>query len=154
MFHDMGVACDEATVGALTEATAAYLARAMPAGEYHGWCAEPEDEPGHVVGGAGVQLRPIVPRPGPGGVVATAPQALVLNVYTEPGWRRRGVAGRLVRAVLAWAEARGVSGVVLHASADGRALYERLGFGPTNEMRFGGAPVGLNPGARGRGSQT
>jgi len=26
--------------------------------------------------------------------------------------------------------------VVLHASQDGRALYERLGFSPTNEMRL------------------
>lgn len=151
MFRDMGTVRDQGTFDALVEATADYLARAMPAGEYHGWCAEPADAPGHVIAGAGVQVRPIVPRPGPAGGVHTAPQALVLNVYTEPGWRRRGVAERLMRAVLAWAEARGVSGVVLHASADGRALYERLGFGPTNEMRLGGAPLGLNPGARGAG---
>jgi predicted N-acetyltransferase YhbS len=41
-----------------------------------------------------------------------------------------------VRAAVAWAAERGASGVVLHASADGRALYERLGFEATNEMRY------------------
>jgi hypothetical protein len=34
--------------------------------------------------------------------------------------------------------ARGIRRVVLHASADGRRLYERIGFVPTNEMRLEG----------------
>jgi predicted GNAT family acetyltransferase len=68
--------------------------------------------------------------------VRGAEQAVLLNVYTQPAWRRRGIAERLVREVLAWAAARGVSSVVLHASAAGRRLYERLGFAATNEMIF------------------
>jgi hypothetical protein len=32
--------------------------------------------------------------------------------------------------------ARGVGRIVLHASAEGRRLYERLGFVQTNEMRL------------------
>ena len=141
MFRDMGRTAGADAEAALAEATASYLAEALPAGEYAGWLAVAPD--GAVVGGAGVQLRPIVPRPGPGGAVLTAPQALLLNVYTEPAWRRRGIAERLVRAALAWADARGASGVVLHASDAGRALYERLGFRPTNEMAYHGAPVAL-----------
>jgi hypothetical protein len=31
---------------------------------------------------------------------------------------------------------RKVTRIVLHASDDGRRLYERLGFVPTNEMRL------------------
>ena len=138
MFRDMGRLAADDPGDALAGATAGYLADAMPAGLYVGWLAEAD---GRVVGGAGVQLRPLVPRPAPGGGVLTAPQALLLNVYTEPAWRRRGVAEALVRRALDWADARGVSGVVLHASDAGRALYERLGFRPTNEMAFHGAPV-------------
>jgi hypothetical protein len=31
---------------------------------------------------------------------------------------------------------RNISRIVLHASYDGRRLYQRLGFVPTNEMRL------------------
>jgi ribosomal protein S18 acetylase RimI-like enzyme len=64
------------------------------------------------------------------------PEAIVLNVYVEPAWRLRGVAEALMRAVLDALTERGIGHVVLHASDDGRRLYERLGFVPTNEMRL------------------
>lgn len=141
MFRDMGMVPDDAAFAALADATAGYLAQAIPDGGYAGWLALAAD--GAVVAGAGAHVRPIIPRPGLGGVVLTAPQALLVNVYTEPAWRRRGIAERLVRAALAWADDRGLSGVVLHASDAGRALYARLGFRPTNEMAYHGAPVAL-----------
>ena len=68
-------------------------------------------------------------------------QGLVLNVYTEPAWRRRGLGERLLRHLLAWAESRALASLVLHASPDARPLYERLGFVATgNEMRHAGPP--------------
>ncbi|HXS23112.1 MAG TPA: GNAT family N-acetyltransferase, partial [Gemmatimonadales bacterium] len=57
-------------------------------------------------------------------------------VYTEQAWRRRGVAGLLMREILRFTTQRGIDNVVLHASAEGRTLYEKLGFKQTNEMRF------------------
>jgi GNAT superfamily N-acetyltransferase len=62
--------------------------------------------------------------------------ALVVNVFTEPAWRRRGIAELLMRRLLAWAREERLDRVVLHASAEGRPLYERLGFVSTNEMRL------------------
>jgi GNAT superfamily N-acetyltransferase len=63
---------------------------------------------------------------------------LVLNVYVEPHWRRRGLARRLMQEILEWAPTAGVARLVLHASREGRPLYEALGFTATNEMRYGG----------------
>jgi ribosomal protein S18 acetylase RimI-like enzyme len=40
----------------------------------------------------------------------------------------------LMRSVLTALAERKVRRIVLHASDDGRRLYERLGFVPTNEM--------------------
>ena len=40
--------------------------------------------------------------------------------------------------VLRWAEEERLDRLVLHASDQGRALYERLGFVATNEMRYRG----------------
>jgi hypothetical protein len=38
--------------------------------------------------------------------------------------------------VLDWARRESLDTLVLHASDDGRALYEKLGFVQTNEMRY------------------
>lgn len=70
--------------------------------------------------------------------MAEGRHAIVLNVYTEPAWRRRGLAELLMRRVLAWAREERLDRLVLHASQEGRRLYERLGFVATNEMRFTG----------------
>jgi GNAT superfamily N-acetyltransferase len=141
MFQDMGRlppgAFEELAAGARS-----YLAEALAGGEYVGWLASPADEPEMIVAGAGVQLRRALPHPVelPSGRVAVAAgrHAIVLNVYTEPAWRRRGVAELLMHEVLAWAREQRLDRLVLHASDDGRRLYERLGFVATNEMRFAG----------------
>ena len=61
---------------------------------------------------------------------------MILNVYTEPEFRRQGVARKVMQAILEWIKARGLHSVNLHASPEGRHLYETLGFEPTNEMRL------------------
>lgn len=66
----------------------------------------------------------------------------MLHIFTEPAWRRRGLAELLMRHVLEWARNQRLDRLVLHASAEGRALYERLGFVATNEMRFSGSLIG------------
>ena len=48
MFSDMGRTTPE-MVESLEAATRAYLRLALPAGEYVGWLASPEDEPDHIV---------------------------------------------------------------------------------------------------------
>jgi ribosomal protein S18 acetylase RimI-like enzyme len=134
MFRDMGRLAREAEP-ALVRATADYLRDALPGGEYLGWVAETMSSSPQAVGGAGVQLRPILPRPRSGaGGIELGPEAIILNVYVEPAWRRRGVGEALMRSVLGTLAERSISRIVLHASDDGRRLYERLGFVPTNEM--------------------
>jgi ribosomal protein S18 acetylase RimI-like enzyme len=136
MFRDMGQLASHQE-GTLETATVSYLREALPRGEYLAWVAEDDGTPPAVIGGAGVQLRTILPRPRPGSDdLELGPEAIVLNVYVEPAWRRRGVAEALMRALLNALAARGIRRIVLHASAEGRRLYERLGFEPTNEMRL------------------
>lgn len=123
----------------LVEASRAYFARAIPEGRYVAWVAEAHDGGGEVIGGAGVQVRELLPRPTPGGGgLLRGPQGLILNVYTERAWRRRGVAEALMRELLRWCRANGIESIVLHASDDGRPLYQKLRFVPTNEMRYQG----------------
>ena len=141
MFLDMGSAT-QAVVERLTSDTEAYLRQAIPSGEYVGWLASLTSRPADPVAGAGVQVRRVLPfprrRPDGRADVAHGLQAVVLNVYTEPAFRHRGLARRLMQEVLAWAKTARIESLVLHAAPDGRALYEELGFAATNEMRFMG----------------
>jgi len=138
MFRDMGQLPDGLR-GTLVEAARAYFVRAIADGSYIAWVAELDDQLREIVGGAGLQLRELLPRPHAASArLMRGPQGLIVNVYTEPAWRRRGVADALMRDLLRWCRANGVESLVLHASDDGRALYEKLGFVPTNEMRYVG----------------
>ena len=138
MFRDMGSLTDE-LYPELVDATRAWMERGIPAGEYVAWLASPagSDE---VVAGAGVHLRPLIPRPRDRSGIERGPQGLIVNVFTERAWRRRGIAELLMRAVMEWTRANGITSLVLHASAEGRHLYERLGFEQTNEMKHVGSP--------------
>ena len=128
MFRDMRV-LDERDAEPLRVASLAYLRNALPNGAYRGWVAE---HAGRVVAGGGLIPQPGVPRPEN---VHGGEEAYLLNVYTEPSHRRRGLARRLMDEMLAWCRERGVARVVLHASEDGVPLYRSLGFEPkTNEM--------------------
>jgi GNAT superfamily N-acetyltransferase len=138
MFRDMGELPDGLR-DTLVEAARAYFTQAIADGRYVGWVAELEDQSGAIVAGAGLQLRELLPRPDRAGErLVRGPQGLVLNVYTERAWRRGGVADALMRELLQWCRGNGIESVVLHASDEGRPLYEKLGFTPTNEMRYDG----------------
>lgn len=127
MFRDMGAPPE--TEAAIEAATAAQVALLLTAGEYVGWLAEAD---GAVVAGVGVLMHPRLPRhENPAG----RPEAYLLNVYTEPAYRREGLATRLIEQVFDWCRAHDIPRVALHASDEGRSVYEQLGFKPTNEMR-------------------
>ena len=137
MFRDMGRLASEAVAERLRAAAEPELEAWVAGGSYVGWLAEPDGRAGEVVGGAGLQIRPLLPRPSRDGrEVLPGPEGYVLNVFVERAWRRRGVAALLMRHVLAYARERGLRTVTLHASDEGRPLYEKLGFGPTNELRL------------------
>ena len=87
---------------------------------------------GRVVSGGGLIVYEWMAHP-------TSPdprRAYIANVYTEPGYRRRGIARRIMDAILDWCRSEGLKTVWLHASPSGRPLYESQGFEPTNEMRI------------------
>src|SRR5262245_43466693 len=90
IFRDMGRLAPHLEA-AMERATAAYLREVFPRGDYLAWIAEDDGTAPATVGGAAVQLRPILPRPEPNGL-DLGPEAIVLNVYVEPQWRRRGIA--------------------------------------------------------------
>ena len=139
MFRDMESAPVE-LYEALRVSTAERLREMFAEGRYVGWLAAPADEPRHAVAGVGVHKRQVQPFPrtrDDGRVEITqGRQALVVNVYTEPEFRRKGLARQLMDALMEWASSAGVDALILHAAPNGRPLYESLGFKQTNEMHY------------------
>jgi GNAT superfamily N-acetyltransferase len=134
MFRDMGE-LTELTEQPLTRASESFFRATVASGEYLAWLALTPGTSERVVAGAGLWLRPMIPRPFAHGV-AQAVEGLIVNVYTETEWRRHGLAALLMRRVLDYTREHQIVRVLLHASTDGRALYESLGFVPTSEMRL------------------
>ena len=136
MFREMGDITD-ADVEPLVRATAAWLAQAVPTAEYVGWMAIASESRSEIVGGAGMQLRSLMPRPNSmGRGLLLGQQGLIVNVFVAHAWRRQGIARALTEAALIWGRQAGLASIVLHASSAGRPLYDALGFVPSNEMRY------------------
>ena len=135
MFREMGDVPTDDLARELLEKSTRALAATLADGTYVGWFVI--DGGGNVIAGAGVHIRPTLPRISHDHAsVEDTPVPLAVNVYTEPAWRGRGVARALMRVIMGWASAQGTDRVILHASDAGRPLYESLGFSPTNEMRW------------------
>jgi GNAT superfamily N-acetyltransferase len=97
---------------------------------YAGWLVEDQ---GAVVAGGGILLREMGPVPG---CYRLNKWAHIVNMYTEPGYRRRGLARLLMQTMLDWCSQELFDMVTLAASDEGRPLYVSLGFAPTNDMRL------------------
>lgn len=66
----------------------------------------------------------------------TGRRAHLMNVYTAPGYRRRGLAKRLVMTLQAIGKKRGVTEITLDATDEGRRLYESMGYLASDEAMY------------------
>ena len=128
MYEDMHYA-DTLALERSSNLNSVYLQKAVSEGSFRAWLAADSKRP--IAGGA-VLIVPWPAHP----YDLECRRATILNVYTEPDYRRRGVARRIMQTMIAWCEKEGFCRVNLHASDDGRHLYESLGFEPSNEMRL------------------
>ncbi|WP_017409131.1 GNAT family N-acetyltransferase [Aeromonas hydrophila] len=101
----------------LWQATSRYFSTAQAEESARSWVAE-------VVASATLAL--FVRPPYPGNLAGR--EGYLLNMYTLPAHRRQGLAGALLGQMADYARAQQLGRVWLHASDEGRPLYERIGF--------------------------
>lgn len=53
----------------------------------------------------------------------------ILNMYTIPGERRKGMSSLILQELINEAKRRGINKISLHTSKDGEKLYRKFGFG-------------------------
>ena len=126
MFLDAGQPDDE-LMAAMERDFVPWVRVKIAENKYIGWLAS---EDGVVAGGAGLWLMEFPPH-----FLDAAPErAYLLNFYTAPEFRGRGLANSLVDRCVEEARRRGCEVVTLHASKFGKPIYEKKGFCQTNEM--------------------
>ena len=113
-------------------ATQRYLDDVARAGRIRTWLAEVDGEP---VGIVSVLANDAPPLP----EAHLAKEGYVVNMWVDPAARRRGIARALLAAATAAAPVEGWRRLYLHATADGRPLYEQFGF--QADERWMGTPV-------------
>lgn len=128
MYEDMDYK-NAAALSAMVSISANYLAKAMAEGSFRSWLASIETR---TVAGGAIIISPWPAHP----YDLECRRATILNVYTDRDYRRRGIARRILQTMIAWCRHEDFARVDLHASPDGRHLYELLGFEPSNEMRL------------------
>jgi GNAT superfamily N-acetyltransferase len=129
MWHDIHPELD-AEIKASMGMTRMWIEKRLSRGRIVGFVVRTKD--GQVAGSCCLWIREEQPRP-------TSPRLEVpylMSVYTERRFRRKGVAGQAVKSAIAWCREHGYESVILHASEEGKSLYEALGFKPTTEMRL------------------
>ncbi len=63
----------------------------------------------------------------------TGKKSYIMNMYTNPEYRRQGIAFKTLDLLVAEAKARGITAISLEATKMGRALYEKYGFVKMND---------------------
>ncbi len=133
MFRDSGRS--EKLLSAMAGPFRGWLRPRLDDGSYFGWVVEAA---GALVAGLGMMVIGWPPHPSH---PAQDERGYILNVYVESEHRRQGLARRLMAKATDEALRRGLMHLVLHATAKGRTLYEKLGWQATSEMSITLSPI-------------
>jgi ribosomal protein S18 acetylase RimI-like enzyme len=129
MFVDAG-SQDGRLLDVMAEHFQSWVEARLADGRYLGWLTNAN---GKVVAGAGLIVLDWPPH-------LLDPwqdkRGYLLNLYVEPEHRRKKLASQLIELALAETRKQKIRVVALHATDEGRPLYESNGFRETNEMFY------------------
>lgn len=108
-------------IEALGKAIRCYLNKKIPSSEFVAWVAETNN---YLVATSGMIF---LERPPFNGNLSGL-EAYLMNVYTVPLWRGKGIATALLRETLKFAKQTEARRIWLHATEDGKHIYEKFGF--------------------------
>ncbi len=127
MFTDMGL--DPVKIKSWEAPFRLWVRPRLETNEYLGFFAVRGAD---VIAGAGLWMQDWLPSP----QTVSPKRGYIMNVYTEPPFRKQGLARRLVESAIDYCREQGVPTVVLHASDAGKPIYDAIGFTLTSEMRM------------------
>ena len=112
---------DDVDMSAVEKESRGYYKRALESGEHIAYLVYEQDT---FIGAGGVSFFQVMPTyHNPGGW-----KAYIMNMYTAPEHRRKGLAFKTLDLLVAAAKERGITQIALEATESGRPLYEKYGF--------------------------
>jgi len=111
---------DETAV--VRESLARYFQKAIPSGDFVAWVAEMD---GRLVATSGMVVWQ---KPAIYGGVESGKLGYLMDFYTIPGTRKKGIATRLLEELIKEARSLGLRYLHLHASKYGEPIYRKAGF--------------------------
>ena len=99
-----------------------YFSKTIPSNEFIAWLAEYN---GRVIATSGMVVWEL---PARYGGLESGRAGYILNMYTIPEARKRGICTRLLNELIKEAKALGLKYLHLHASKDGISIYIKAGF--------------------------
>ena len=99
-----------------------YFTKAIPSNDFIAWVAEYN---GKIIATSGMVVWQI---PARYGGVESGKLGYLLNFYTVPEARRKGIGTRLLNELIKEAKSLGLKDLRLHASKDGINIYRKAGF--------------------------
>ena len=130
LMREIGNLKSEARAPVLAEAIQRYLTSKMPNDEFIAWVAEVN---GQIVGTSGLVFFERPPLDGH----LSGVDAYVMNMYTLPHWRGRGIATALLGEIISFVKGTAAGRVWLHTTDEGKRIYQKVGFVSTaSEMEL------------------
>jgi GNAT superfamily N-acetyltransferase len=121
---------DSADMREVERQSRAYYGSAIPDGSHTAFLVFDGDQ---FVGAGGISYYRVMPtyhNP-------TGKKGYIMNMYTRPEYRRKGIAFHTLDLLIRDARKKGIISVSLEATEAGRPLYEKYGFsGMKNEMEL------------------
>nr|WP_325257613.1 GNAT family N-acetyltransferase [uncultured Oscillibacter sp.] len=116
---------EDADMNEVKRQTRRYYETALPGGSHIAYLVF---DGTRLVGSGGVSFFQVMPTyHNPSGK-----KAYIMNMYTDPAYRRKGIAYRTLDLLVRDAKRLGVTAISLEATDMGRPLYEAYGFVPMN----------------------
>ena len=116
--------------GTLREQMREYLLQAIPSNTFIAWLAEYE---GKLIATSGMVIYRILPRYD----VITGKIGYILNMYTIPEARKKGICTRLLNELINEAKMMKLAYLHLHSSQEGIDIYWRSGFIQPEQVELG-----------------
>ena len=121
---------DSADMSEVEKQSRAYYEKALADGTHTALLVS---DHGQFIGAGGISYYRVMPtyhNP-------TGRKGYIMNMYTRPEYRRKGIAFHTLDLLVRDARGKGITSVSLEATAAGRPLYEKYGFsGMKNEMEL------------------
>lgn len=112
---------DDVDMSIVEQESCAYYKRALERGEHIAYLVYDNEK---FIGSGGVSFYQVMPTYHN----LTGKKAYIMNMYTSPEYRRKGIAFHTLDLLVKDAQKQGVSQITLEATDMGRLLYEKYGF--------------------------